>query len=135
MTEDFDQTLVEYEEDAAGTRVYKDEGGRVADGAWHPLREGSTARYRIVGDRLQLIDAKRATEPHARGEVLALLEAMHPLRDDGVVEVWIGRDAQGYFVRDYRFETDGPIVERLDELTRAELSRALGVLNDLIRRA
>jgi hypothetical protein len=60
------------------------------------------------------------------------LHGLDPLPVNDVVEIWIGKDAVGYFVRDYRWEEDGPRAAALPELTREALVRAVAKVEEML---
>jgi hypothetical protein len=124
---DHSRTLVVYEEVDESDGVLKFDHPRLRDGEWHRLNAKSPAVYRIKGGRLQFAcpgrgdwvrDQERDVE-----RIEELLESLDPILDRGVIELSIGNDGQGFYVRDYRI-VDGHNTVNLRDLSRAEIVRA-----------
>ena len=127
----FEPSFLSYEEDGAGTSVYKFEIVRDGTDEWRPAGDPSDAWYRVDGDRLQFYRFDKDCPPTDRAQLEAFLRDLAPLRDSGVIEIWIGKDEKGFYLRDYRFETDGPIAAPLEKLDRESFSLALARVNEL----
>lgn len=124
---DYDRTFAQYEEDRAGSRVYTFETDLGGDVDWRSTGRNERSFFRVVGGRMQLVLFQEDAPAGDRAELEAFLRSMPLLTGEGrgVIEVWIGRDDVGWFLRDYAFETNGPIVGDLPELTRENMLAAL----------
>ena len=119
---DYDNTLVEYEEDGAGSRVYKFDASSGEESAW--TETGSGAFFRRVGERLQVYRVRETVDATDVADLVAFLRTLSPVLDEAVLEVWIGQSEGRYFLRDYAFETDGPVVAELPALTPGAFASA-----------
>jgi hypothetical protein len=134
MSRTFDRTLVVYEEAGEDDRVLKFDHERRRDGDWHTLNAKVTSVYRIKNHRLQFIARAKKEIPDGEQdarEIERFLRGMDPILDRGVIEIWLGKDDEGFFARDYGGQTDAPRAVGMSVVSGSELERALGAIEEI----
>ena len=96
--------------------VYKFDHAVRSNGQWHPFTAGSSSIYRIVEDYLQVVIPQQEAPKEFVDQVVSMLTGSGPILKRDSLEVSIGRKGSGYWIRDYRFETEAPKIEYLDDL-------------------
>jgi len=128
---DYSKTLMFYEETDHNDGVLKFDHERSRDGEWHRLNGNSLAMYRIKQRRLQLVCPGKgewvADQLEDVRQIENLLKSPDPLLDRGVIEVSVGNDGEGFYVRDYRIVNGHNTVD-LSGLSAAEMVRACSEL-------
>lgn len=116
-----------YEEVDENDGVLKFDHERSRDAEWHPLNGNSLAIYRIRNRRLQLVCPGKGGWVTDQLEDVRTIEnvlrCLDPIIDRGVIEVSIGNDGSGFYVRDYRIVNGHNTIE-LSELSAPEIVRA-----------
>lgn len=89
---------IEYEETDLdeGLWCYKIDHEPIADGGWHALNAGATARYRVVGKLFQFAAPDKRTPPAEFDSALREFAATGRLSEAGVLEVCFIKRPTGY---------------------------------------
>ena len=126
MTRKFELVLVEYEESDGDYRaVMRFDHEPRGDGVWHLLHSSSHSLYRIEDGHFQWRNRVDGASEVAAQELWDFTGGLEPIAvGEGSLEIFLGRDEEEYFAREYAGQTDRPRAAGMSELTRAEFLRA-----------